>query len=100
MTIKDFIDTLENADRIQILKGNVQVYIGYLAGFTMAHGIKQDAEVFHQYKAADIKKIRTVPEIRHKKWKELNLMQPLEAEETPDFRFSDMEMKIYYVIYI
>lgn len=36
----------------------------------------------------------------HRKWKELNLMSPLRPDETPDFRFQELQMKLYYTIYL
>lgn len=45
-------------------------------------------------------KFRAVPEITHRKWKELNLMSPLRPDETPDFKFQELQMKLYYTIYI
>lgn len=32
--------------------------------------------------------------------KELNLMSPLKPDETPDFRFQELQMKLYYTIYL
>lgn len=46
------------------------------------------------------KRFRAVPEIRHKRWRELNLMQPLKPEETPDYSFRDLQMCIYHTITI
>lgn len=39
-------------------------------------------------------------QITHRKWKELNLMSPLKPDETPDFRFQELQMKLYYTIYL
>lgn len=100
MTLKDFVSTLYNSDRIRILKDDAEIYVGYLASFAMGHGLEKNGELFTQYKNEEVKKFRAVPEITHKKWKELNLMRPLEPEETPDFSFSDLQLKIYYTIYI
>lgn len=41
-----------------------------------------------------------VPEITHRRWKELGLMKPLEPEQTAQYKFSDLQMSLYYTIYI
>ena len=48
----------------------------------------------------EVKKFRAVPEITHRRWKELGLMKPLEPEQTAQYKFSDLQMSLYYTIYI
>lgn len=43
-----------------------------------------------------VKEFTIAPEIRHKKWQEMGLDKPLQPEETPDYNFADLEMKLYY----
>lgn len=95
MTLQEFFGVIENSDRIRIIKDEADVFTGYLATFR-----PQKRELFEQYKDEQIKKFRAVPEIRHKHWEELNLMKPLEPDETPDFSFSDLQMYLYYTIYL
>ena len=33
MTVKEFIGTLESSDRLRIIEGKAEVYVGYLAAF-------------------------------------------------------------------
>ena len=47
-----------------------------------------------------VKKFRAVPEITHRRWKELGLMKPLEPDQTAQYKFSDLQMSLYYTIYI
>lgn len=56
--------------------------------------------LYEQYKNDKVISFRAVPEITHRKWKELNLMSPLKPDETPDFRFQELQMKLYYTIYL
>lgn len=60
----------------------------------------QIAKLYEQYKNDKVIRFRAVPEITHRKWKELNLMSPLKPDETPDFRFQELQMKLYYTIYL
>ena len=74
--------------------------IGYilrykLQRFTWMFKVKDE-----QHKNDTVVKFRAVPEITHRKWKELNLMSPLRPDETPDFRFQELQMKLYYTIYL
>lgn len=77
MTLADLLNTLESADMLRIIKGD-----------------------YEQYKFDEVVKFRAVPEITHRKWKELNLMSPLRPDETPDFKFQELQMKLYYTIYL
>ena len=84
MTVKEFIGTLESSDRLRIIEGGADVYVGYLAAF----------------KPFEVKKFRAVPEITHRRWEELGLMKPLEPDKTAQYKFSDLQMSLYYTIYI
>lgn len=94
MTVGEFFETIENPDRVRIVHQGEDVFVGYLGM------LKSDTKVFDKIKDETVSKFRAVPEIRHRRWKELNLMRPLEPDETPDYRFSDLEMKLYYTIYV
>lgn len=98
--MQEFVKTLYNSDRIRIFKDDKEIYTGFLASLVMNDENEQGGELFNQYKNEQVKKFRAIPEITHKKWKELNLMRPLEPDETPDFSFSDLQQKLYYTIYI
>lgn len=103
MTLQEFFGVIENSDRIRIIKDGADVFTGYLVGFSpLVYKVstEQERALFEKYKDEQIKKFRAVPEIRHRRWKELNLMKPLEPDETPDFSFSDLQMTLYYTIYL
>lgn len=100
MTLQEYIKTLENSDRLRIIKDNKEVFVGFLALFSPVQGLGGDSELFDRYKDETVKKFRAIPEITHKRWKELKLMKPLEPEQTPEFSFSDLQMTIYYTIYL
>ena len=90
MTVKEFIGTLESSDRLRIIEGKAEVYVGYLAAF----------KPFADHEISEVKKFRAVPEITHRRWKELGLMKPLEPDQTAQYKFSDLQMSLYYTIYI
>lgn len=43
MTVKEFIGTLESSDRLRIIEGKAEVYVGYLA---LAHCLYLLASMF------------------------------------------------------
>lgn len=98
--LKDIVGLLRNCDRVRIIKDNKDIYTGWLANLVTAHGIGDKGEVYQEHKDDEVKSLEAVDEIKHKKWQELNLSSPLEPSETPDYSFSDLEMKMYYTIHI
>lgn len=99
MTLEEQTDVLENADMLRVLKDRKEIYVGYLALFNPKIGNHKN-EVFEKHRNETVKRFRAVPEITHRKWKELNLMQPLQPQETPDFCYKDLQEKLYYTIYL
>ena len=99
MTVKEFIGTLESSDRLRIIEGKAEVYVGYLAAFK-PFADHEISEEYRKYSGHEVKKFRAVPEITHRRWKELGLMKPLEPDQTPQYKFSDLQMSLYYTIYI
>lgn len=91
--LKDFLAVLHQSDRLQIIKDGKTIYTGYLA--LIVHNPQIEAEM-----DAVITLFRAVPEIKHKQWRERGLMAPMEPEEMPQYAFSDLQMQLYYTIYI
>lgn len=95
MILQELLNTLTNPDRLRIFRGEKEVYTGYLAMLMLDNQLLYDT-----YRHMEIKRLRAVPEIRHKKWKKLGLTQPLEPDQTPQYSFSDLQMSLYYTIYL
>ena len=91
--LKDFLAVLHQSDRLQIIKDGKPIYTGYLA--LIVHNPQIEAEM-----DAVITLFRAVPEIKHKQWRDWGLMAPMEPEEMPQYAFSDLQMQLYYTIYI
>ena len=94
MILEEFVKLIENSDRLRILKDEKEVFVGWLAMLVMQN------EIYERMRTDVVKKFRATPEMRHKQWKERNLMKPLEPDETPEFAFSDLQMNLYYTIYL
>lgn len=91
MQLKEQILVLTNPDRLRIYKDNNMIYEGYVAMLEHNKSVTGDEQVT---------RLRATPELRHRKWKELGLMQPFKPEETPDYKYSDLQETLYYDIYI
>lgn len=91
ITVREFLKTLTGPDRIKIVKDKEILFVGW-------RGIEE--MIPPECLDAEMKLFRAEPEIRHKEWKKRGLMSPLEPDQTPDFSFSDLEMKLYYKICI
>ena len=53
MTVKEFIGTLESSDRLRIIEGGADVYVGYLAAFKPF----ADHEIDHAVLKTEIRKV-------------------------------------------
>lgn len=98
-SLEEFIGTLESSDRLRIIEGKAEVYVGYLAAFK-PFADHEISEEYRKYSGHEVKKFRAVPEITHRRWKELGLLKPLEPDQTAQYKFSDLQMSLYYTIYI
>lgn len=92
MKLQDLFNILANPDRLRIIRNDKDLYVGYLANFKHNESELTGTE--------EVESFRVIPEIRHKQWKEKDLMPPLEPEQLAKYRFSDLEMKLYYTIYL
>ena len=99
MTVRDFLEIIHNSDNLMIVRDaeseskQETIFKGYKA--LLAHDPVADAVL-----DAQVKRFRAYPEIRHREWKDRGLMPPMEPEKTPDFRFSNLQMILYYKIII
>ena len=66
MTLADLLNTLESADMLRIIKGDEEIFVGYLALFAPEVG-HTNCKLYEQYKFDEVVKFRAVPEITHRK---------------------------------
>lgn len=92
MKLEELLKILSNPDRLRIIRDSTDLYVGYLAN--LRHN---DAGITGQ---EEIKRFSVAPEIRHKQWKDKDLMPPLEPDVLAQYSFADLEMKLYYTIYL
>ncbi len=94
MILGEFVKLLKNSDRLRVIKDEKEIFVGWLAMLVMHN------EMYKEIRTDAVKKFRAIPEIRHRQWKERNLIKPFEPDETPEFLFSDLQMNLYYTIYL
>lgn len=99
MTLEEQCNALESTDMLRIVKDGDDLFVGYLAAFTPRIANHQN-KLYDAHKNGAVKRFRAVPEVTHREWEERNLMRPLQPDETPDYKFEDMQVKLYYTIYI
>lgn len=94
MILDEVLKLLLQPDRLRIIKGGKVIFIGYLARFN------EKSEETGLTGREEVEKLRAVPELRSRKWKEKDLMPPCEPEQLAQYTFSDLEMKLYYDIHL
>ena len=100
MTLGELFKIMDNPDLIRVKRGNEVLYAGFLG---MVENKTLDGYDFERVNApedAEIKKIRAVPELRHRNYKALELEPPLKPDIAPKYKFSDLQMQLHYDIYI
>jgi len=88
MTVREQLGVISSSCRVVIKRADNIIYSNFNAM----------ADIGDDIALADVKKLTFKPEINHKNWQQLGLMQPLKPEDTPAYSFSDLELRLYYVI--
>lgn len=91
MTLGEVLEVMADSDRIRIIRGTAELYAGYLANLRYAPECEK-------FKEAEVIRITNNLDIKHKRYKELGLMPPLHPEQTPDYKFSDLQLTLYRTI--
>ena len=73
MTVKDVMTLLESPDRVRVIKDGEEIYNQYFANMEV------DKDIVAQIGDAEVKRFRAIPEITHRKYKELGLVAPIVA---------------------
>lgn len=90
ITFKDLMTLFRNPDRILIVKGGCDLFVGFMG--------QMEEEDRQKYADEVVKRIKGAPEITHRRWKEKGLRSPLLPDQAADYSFSDLQMTLYHVI--
>ena len=99
MTVEEFIGTLESSDRLRIIEGKAEVYVGYLAAFK-PFADHEISEEYRKYREHEVKKFRAGAGDNAQTLERAGAYEPLEPDQTAQYKFSDLQMSLYYTIYI
>ena len=88
--LKDLMTILQNPDRIRIVKGGRDLFVGFMGQI--------EEEDRQKYADEVVKRIKGAPEITHSRWKEKGLRSPILPDQAADYSFSDLQMTLYHVI--
>lgn len=94
MKVKELLAVVTNPTVLRIMRGQEDLYIGYKG---MAH---YECGNEPEWMEETVKGFAAVPEIRHRRYREKGLMEPMLPEELPEYSFSDLMMTLYYTITI
>lgn len=57
-------------------------------------------EIWRPFADCEVKHFRVSNEVSHKQYKELGLVPPFKPELTAEYSFADLQVKVYYDIFI
>ncbi len=100
MTVRELVTVLHDSDRVRILDKCAAypvIFDGWLATVKTHPDL---GKVSDHTLDRDVVEVRAVPEIRHKEWERRRLEPPMDPEQTPLYSFRELEMRLYYDIYV
>lgn len=95
MKVDELFAAISNSDMLRIEKDGKGIYTGYLG--VLLHC---ESTLYKEVRDEEIKHFAAVPEITHRDWERRGLVRPLLPEETAQYRFSDLQLTLYYTIKI
>ncbi len=102
MILQSQLEVINNSCRVRVIDrvgDGVVIFDNYKALAIGADG-KLGGQLRRDYLDYEVEVLKIVPEINHKRAKELGLQMPLHPEDTPAYTFSDLELRLYYEIII
>lgn len=93
MVLEEVLERMKGPDRIRVMAGEKEVYAGF-------NGTFKSEEKYREYAKYEVERLGVTLDIKHRKHKEKGLLPPLHPEQTPDYRFSDLQTTLYFKITI
>nr|WP_318682716.1 hypothetical protein [uncultured Acetatifactor sp.] len=93
MVLEEVLERMAGPDRIRVMAGEKEVYAGFAGAF------RYEAE-YREHLKSEVERLGATLDITHRKHKEKGLLPPLHPEQTPDYRFSDLQTTLYFKITI
>ena len=99
MTVAEQLGVVAPSDMLHIVKDGKDVWVGYLDNLH-PHTGTADCNTYELIQHEEVKRIACILEARSKNWKDAHLMPPLCPDEMPDYLYKDIQVKVYYTIFI
>lgn len=99
MILKELLEVLSGPDELLIVREAEKeadeeiLYKGY-KGLPICNLIP--AELMEE----TVTRFSFYPEIKHREWEKRNLMPPIDPDKTPNFKYKDLQITIYYKIFL
>ena len=92
MTLEQALGYLAGSDRLILHENEQAIFTGYVGMLP--------PEIKERLADKEVTGYRCHLDIKHKEWKERGLMQPLQPDELAQYSFSDLQLSLYYCIYV
>lgn len=96
VTLRDMLELITGPDRVRINRGKEILFTGYKG--QLIHNGK--TAVTPEILETEVVLFRAELDITARDWKERGLMPPIEPDKLPEYRFVDMQMQLYYRIFL
>lgn len=93
MVLEEVLERMKGPDRIRVMAGEKEIYAGF-------NGTFKSEEKYREYAKSEVERLGATLDIKHRQHKEKGLLPPLHPEQTPDYRFSDLQTTLYFKITI
>lgn len=101
MIFSEALAFLDNTDRIRLVHNGRLEFANYKAFLVNPHDNKEPRMKEYGITGEElVKKYRAVLEVRSNDWERKELSPPMLPEETPQYRFSDLQVNMWYEIEI
>lgn len=92
MNLEQALNYRTGSDRVILYENKKAIFTGY------ASMIPQ--EIKDRLSSEEVTGYRCRLDKTHKEWAKRGLMPPLQSEETEQYSFSDLQLSLYYCIYV
>lgn len=99
MTLDQLVDvTNDQPQKWLISEGEEVIFTGWIWELKDTLLKPDKGDLYQSIKDREVEQFKFHLDIKHKQWKEKDLMPPLMPDETPQYSFSDLRLDLYYEV--